>query len=188
MLDGLARAGVVGTIKHMPGNGRTSVDTHKALPTITSTDAELEIDLAPFKALKDTPIGMTGHLLFQAWDPVLPSTQSPFVINEIIRKRIGFSGLLLTDDLDMEALSGTVPERAEASVKAGCDIALNCWAKRADMEGICARLPSMPEMTANRLEQALKGMGIANRSADYTELVAKRDALLALLDAESVKA
>ena len=188
MLDGLARAGVVGTIKHMPGNGRTSVDTHKALPTITATDAELEIDLAPFKALKDTPIGMTGHLLFQAWDPVLPSTQSPFVINEIIRKRIGFSGLLLTDDLDMEALSGTVPERAEVSVKAGCDIALNCWAKRDDMEGICARLPSMSEATANRLEQALKGMGIADRSADYAELVAKRDALFALLDAGSAKA
>lgn len=188
MLDGLARAGVVGTIKHMPGNGRTSVDTHKALPTITASDAELELDLAPFKALKDTPIGMTGHLLFQAWDPVLPSTQSPFVIEEIIRKRIGFDGLLLTDDLDMEALSGTVPERAEVSVKAGCDIALNCWAKRADMEGICARLPSMPEATAIRLARALEGVGVTNRSADNADLVAKRDAMLALLDAESAKA
>lgn len=188
VLDGLARAGVVGTIKHMPGHGRTSVDTHKELPTVTASEAELDSDLAPFIALKDTPIGMTGHLVFNAWDPDHPATQSPFVIEQIIRQRIGFDGLLLTDDLDMEALSGTVPERAEVSVRAGCDIALNCWAKRADMEGICERLPTMPEETSARLARALDGMGAADRSAEYAELVSKRDALFALLEDGVAKA
>jgi beta-N-acetylhexosaminidase len=188
VLDGLARAGVVGTIKHMPGHGRTTVDTHKALPTVTANEVELESDIAPFKALNSAPIGMTGHLVFNAWDPDHPATQSPYVIEEIIRKRIGFDGLLLTDDLDMEALSGTVPERAEASVNAGCDIALNCWGRMADMTGICEKLPTMSDATSARLERALSGMGQASRSADQAELVAKRDALFALLETTGAKA
>ena len=109
VLDGLERAGICGTIKHMPGHGRSLVDTHKELPTVTATDAELEWDLAPFKALADAPMAMTGHLVFTAWDADHPATQSPYVIEQIIRQRVGFGGLLLTDDLDMEALSGTVP-------------------------------------------------------------------------------
>jgi len=188
VLDGLARAGVVGTIKHMPGHGRTSVDTHKALPTVTASEDELESDLAPFKALHDAPIGMTGHLVFNVWDPDRPATQSPIVIEQIIRQRIGFDGLLLTDDLDMEALSGTVPERAEVAVKAGCDIALNCWAKIDDMTGICERLPSMPAITTARLERALEGMGRASRSAEPADLLAKRDALFALLETGEARA
>jgi beta-N-acetylhexosaminidase len=188
VLDGLARAGVVGTIKHMPGHGRTSVDTHKALPTVTASDAELESDLAPFKALNSAPIGMTGHLVFNAWDRDHPATQSPFVIAEIVRKRIGFDGLLLTDDLDMKALSGTVPERAEVSVRAGCDIALNCWARMADMTGICERLPTMSAATSARHARALVGMGHANRSAEQADLVAKRDALFALLETDAARA
>jgi beta-N-acetylhexosaminidase len=188
VLDGLARAGVVGTIKHMPGHGRTSVDTHKALPTVTASDAELESDLAPFIALKDTPIGMTGHLVFNAWDPDHPATQSPFVIEQIIRQRIGFDGLLLTDDLDMEALSGSVPQRAEISVKAGCDIALNCWGKMADMAGICELLPGMSDATTARLSRAHAGMGAVSRSGDYAELVAKRDALFALIEGAEARA
>jgi len=184
VLDGLARAGVAGTVKHMPGHGRTSVDTHKAMPTVTASEEELETDLAPFRALKDAAIGMTGHLLFTAWDKDNPATQSPFVIHEIIRKRIGFAGLLLTDDLDMEALSGSVPERAERAVQAGCDIALNCWAKMDDMVGIAERLPTMREETAARLERALAGTADFSGPPDLapqTALLEKRDALLALL-------
>lgn len=188
VLDGLARAGVVGTIKHMPGHGRTSVDTHKELPTVTASEAELESDLAPFIALKDTPIGMTGHLVFNAWDPDHPATQSPFVIEQIIRQRIGFDGLLLTDDLDMEALSGSVPERAEVSLKAGCDIALNCWAKMDDMSGICERAGTMPERTKARLDRALSAMGQPQPSGELAELVNKRDALFALLEDGVAKA
>ncbi|WP_120717481.1 beta-N-acetylhexosaminidase [Tsuneonella amylolytica] len=178
-LEGLALAGVAGCIKHMPGHGRSLCDTHKELPTVTASEAELETDIAPFRALKDTPIGMTGHLVFTAWDPDRPATQSPTVIRDIIRSRIGFGGLLLTDDLDMEALSGTVPERAEIAVKAGCDIALNCWAKMDDMTSIAERLPSMSAETAARLDRALEGTGIVP-DGDKADLLATRDTLLAI--------
>jgi beta-N-acetylhexosaminidase len=183
VLDGLARAGIAGTIKHMPGHGRTTTDTHVEMPTVTASDEELEIDIAPFRALNQTPIGMTGHLLFTAWDSERPATQSPYVIEQIIRKRIGFDGLLLTDDLDMEALSGSVPERAEISVKAGCDIALNCWAKMDDMTGIAQRLPTMSPRTAERLDRALASMQLDGASGDQGALIAKRDSLLALTGA-----
>ena len=185
-LDGLARAGVAGVIKHMPGHGRTTVDTHKAMPTVTASEAELETDLAPFRALKDAAIGMTGHLLFTAWDAENPATLSPFVIQEIIRKRIGFAGLLLTDDLDMEALSGTVPERAERAVAAGCDLALNCWAKMDDMIGIAALLPTMRTETAIRIDRALAGtadFAAPVEIAVQTALLDTRDRLLALAQA-----
>ena len=184
VLDGLARAGIAGTIKHMPGHGRSNTDTHLELPTVTASAEELEIDLAPFRALNTAPIGMTGHLLFTAWDSENPSTQSPFVIEEIIRQRIGFDGLLLTDDLDMEALSGTVPERAERSLAAGCDIALNCWAKMDDMIGIAQGLPVMSGKTSQRLERALAATRLDGASGDQAALLATRDALLALLPAE----
>lgn len=181
VLDGLARAGVAGTIKHMPGHGRSECDTHKEMPTVTATAEELERDIAPFRALNNAPSGMTGHLKFTAWDNENPATQSPFIISEIIRKRIGFDGLLMTDDLDMEALSGTVPERAEKAIAAGCDIALNCWAKLDDMTGICERLPAMSARTAERLDRALSYTRLDGGSGDQAELVAKRDALLALV-------
>jgi beta-N-acetylhexosaminidase len=180
VLEGLARAGVVGTIKHMPGHGRALCDSHKELPTVCASAAELEADLAPFRALAHAPVGMTGHIVFTAWDAERPATQSPVVIQDIIRGAIGFEGLLLTDDLDMEALSGTVPDRAETAIAAGCDVALNCWAKMDDMTGIAARLPALGGEGQARLARALAGMGVADRSADHAALVAKRDALLAL--------
>ena len=184
VLDGLARAGVAGTIKHMPGHGRTTTDTHKAMPTVTATLAELEADIAPFRSLADAPIGMTGHLLFTAWDAENPATLSPYVIEEVIRCQIGFDGLLLTDDLDMEALSGTVPSRAARAVAAGCDIALNCWARMEDMIGICYALPDMSAKTHARLERALSATSIARQPlGDQGALIAKRDALLALVQA-----
>ncbi len=179
VLDGLAKAGVQGTIKHMPGHGRTMCDTHKAMPTVTASEAELEIDLAPFKALNHAAIGMTGHLLFTAWDAQNPATQSATIVRDIIRGKISFDGLLLTDDLDMEALSGTVPERAERAIAAGCDVALNCWARMDDMTGICERLLALGAAGQARLERALAGMGNAEQ-ADQAELIAKRDALLEL--------
>ena len=182
MLDGLARAGVAGTIKHMPGHGRTTCDTHKAMPTVTECDADLESDIAPFRALNDAPSGMTGHLKFTAWDDENPATQSPYIIREIIRGRIGFDGLLFTDDLDMEALTGTVPERAEKSVAAGCDLALNCWGRMDDMTRICERLPTMAGKTAERLARALSFTRLDDAQGDQAELVAKRDALLALVE------
>ena len=177
ILDGLARAGVAGCVKHMPGHGRTTTDTHKELPTVTASDAELEVDLAPFKTLSNAPIGMTGHLLFTAWDAENPATLSRYVIEQIIRERIGFDGLLLTDDIDMEALSGTVPERAEQAITAGCDLVLNCWAKMGDMTGIVERMPVMSSETRTRLDRALADTRITGPHKDKAELLAKRDAL-----------
>jgi len=185
VLDGLARAGVAGTIKHMPGHGRTHCDTHKAMPTVTECEADLEADLAPFRTLNDAPTGMTGHLKFTAWDADNPATQSPTIIQEIIRGKIGFDGLLMTDDLDMEALTGTIPERAAISVAAGCDIALNCWAKPDDMTGICEMLPALSAKGAERLERALAVTRLDGASGDHAELIAKRDALLALVGTEA---
>ena len=158
-------------------------DSHKELPTVTASAAELESDLAPFKALADAPMAMTGHICFTAWDADHPATQSPFVIDEIIRKVIGFDGLLLTDDLDMEALDGTVPQRAEVALAAGCDIALNCWAKLDDMAGIAARCPTMSAATAARLERALAVTRLDGARGIQAELLAKRDALLRLVEA-----
>ena len=185
VLDGLARAGVASTIKHMPGHGRTHCDTHKAMPTVTECEADLESDLAPFRMLNDAPTGMTGHLKFTAWDADNPATQSPYIIQEIIRGKIGFDGLLMTDDLDMEALSGTVPERAAKAVAAGCDIALNCWAKPDDMTGICNVLPALSAKGAERLDRALAVTRLDGASGDHAELIAKRDALLALVGTEA---
>jgi beta-N-acetylhexosaminidase len=181
ILEGLAAGGLTGCIKHMPGHGRTDVDTHKALPTVTASAAELEDDLAPFRTLNHALIGMTGHLVFTAWDAENPATLSPTIIRDIIRGEIGFDGLLLTDDIDMEALGGTIPERAARAHAAGCDIILNCWAKMVDMEGICEVLPAISEATAARLDRALAPTRIAPAIApEQAELLAKRDALLAL--------
>ncbi len=180
VLDGLERGGVAGCIKHMPGHGRTTTDTHKEMPTVTAGEEELETDLAPFRALKGAPIGMTGHLLFTEWDEENPATLSEKIISEIIRGRIGFDGLLLTDDIDMEALDGTIPERSARAHAAGCDIVLNCWGKMEDMQGICDVLPSMSDATSQRLDRALEHTQIRDNLGSAAELLAKRDALLGL--------
>ncbi len=185
VLDGLARAGIAGTIKHMPGHGRACADSHKELPAVTADQDELATDLAPFCALSSATMAMTAHVLFTTWDEDNPATLSAKIIAEIIRGRIGFDGLLLTDDLDMEALSGSVPERAARALAAGCDIALNCWAKMDDMTGIARRLPAMTDQGAARLERALAGTRLDGASGDQASLLAKRDALLALLPDQS---
>lgn len=184
VLDGLAAAGVAGVVKHIPGHGRAGADSHKELPTVTASEAELDIDIAPFRTLAAAPIAMTGHIRFTAWDADNPATQSPFVIAEIIRKRIGFGGLLLTDDLDMEALADSVPARAARAIAAGCDIALNCWAKMDDMVAIAKALPGLSGDAAARFDRALAATDPGKADpARQAELLAKRDALLALAGA-----
>lgn len=182
-LDGLARAGVAGVVKHMPGHGRALVDSHKELPTVTATAEDLALDLAPFRTLRHAAIAMTGHVRFTAWDAENAATHSAFVIEEIIRKGVGFGGLLLTDDLDMQALGGTVPERAAKAQVAGCDIALNCWAKMDDMVGIAEVLSPMTARTAQRLDRALAPTAAFDCPPDLSEqptLLATRDRLLDL--------
>lgn len=180
VLDGMGRAGVVGCLKHMPGHGRATVDSHKELPTVTASDAELETDIAPFRALSDYPLGMSAHIVFTAWDADHPATLSPIVINDIIRGRIGFDGLLLTDDIDMQALDGSIPDRAERALAAGCDIVLNCWAKMDEMMGIADRCPSLSAAAAERLDRVHASMSDLPDAIETHDLLAKRDALLAV--------
>ena len=178
VLEGLARSGVTGCVKHMPGHGRAMADSHKELPRVEANEEELEIDLEPFRTLADAPIAMTSHVLYTAWDASNPATLSPTVIGEIIRKRIGFTGLLLTDDIDMEALEGPVPERGAQALEAGCDLVLNCWAKMDDMIGLAGTLPAMSDETRLRLDRALGAAGGSEAAGDRAELIARRDALL----------
>ena len=177
VLDGLARGGVTGCVKHMPGHGRAMVDSHKDLPVVDASDEALAADIQPFQTLGKAPIAMSAHIRYTAWDADLPATLSPFVIEQIIRQRIGFDGLLLTDDIDMQALQGSVPDLSQQAIAAGCDLVLNCWAKMDDMIGIAKKLPVTSAKTAERLERALAYPGKA-QPADHAELIAKRDSLL----------
>jgi beta-N-acetylhexosaminidase len=181
VLDGLRRGGVLGTIKHMPGHGRAMVDSHLELPRVTASDAELEQDIAPFRALNTAEIGMTGHILFEAWDSERCATHSPWIVDTIIRQRIGFDELLLSDDLDMKALAGDVPDRAARAIAAGCDIALNCWARMDEMVGIVDALLDISEASRARLERARAAINPVTHWSHQADLIAKRDALLALV-------
>ncbi|MCA0978121.1 beta-N-acetylhexosaminidase [Qipengyuania flava] len=182
VLDGMAKAGVAGCLKHMPGHGRATMDSHKELPVVTASDAELETDIAPFRELAGHPLGMSAHIVFTAWDDSNPATLSDTVIAEIIRGRIGFDGLLLTDDIDMQALEGTIPDRGAAALAAGCDIILNCWANMDDQRQIAERFPDMAEKTAQRLDRVHSAMGDQPDEIETADLIAKRDALLALTE------
>jgi len=183
VIDGLADAGVAGCLKHMPGHGRAMVDSHKELPTVTASDAELEVDIAPFSSLAEyTKIGMSAHITFTAWDAQNPATLSTRVIEDVIRGRIGFEGLLLTDDIDMQALDGTIAERSAKAIAAGCDLVLNCWAKIPDMEATVEILPTISERAERRLAAALEVSANAESILDCGELLAKRDALLSLTE------
>lgn len=180
VLEGLAAAGVAGVVKHVPGHGRAAADSHKELPTVTVSAEELEIDIAPFCTLADAPIAMTAHIVYTAWDKAHPATQSARVIEDIIRQRIGFDGLLLSDDLDMDALSGSVPQRGARAIAAGCDVALNCWADMEDMQGLAKALPALTAKGQARLAMALAQTDIVMPDMTrQTELVARRDALIA---------
>jgi beta-N-acetylhexosaminidase len=178
-LEGLAAGGVVGVVKHMPGHGRAIVDSHHLLPTVTASEAELEVDLEPFRALAGAPMGMTSHIVFEAWDAERPATLSPVVIREVIRGRLGFDGLLMTDDIDMKALSGSAGDKAAGAIAAGCDLVLDCWARMDDMIAIADRLGAISDRSRARLEAAMASAGAP--AGDFEELVTKRDALLALV-------
>lgn len=180
ILDGLQRGGVVGVVKHMPGHGRAKQDSHYHLPTVTASDAELEIDLQPFARLKDAPMGMTSHIVFEAWDADRPATLSPTVIEQIIRRRIGFDGLLMTDDIDMKALSGTAGDKAAGAIAAGCDVVLDCWGKMEQMEEVVGRLADISAVSRARLDRAMATIAGAQGGGDMAALIEKRDALLAL--------
>lgn len=125
-LDGLAAGGVAGVIKHIPGHGRSVSDSHLELPRVTAGQNELAKDFDAFARLADAPMAMTAHIAYEAYDPGRAATVSRVMIQEVIRSRIGFDGLLMSDDLGMKALGGTLTERADAAIAAGCDMLLHC--------------------------------------------------------------
>jgi beta-N-acetylhexosaminidase len=177
MLEGLALGGVVGVVKHMPGHGRALVDSHHLLPTVTATAAELEADLAPFRTLAHATMGMTSHIVFEAWDPAAPATLSPIIVEQVIRGAIGFDGLLMTDDIDMKALSGTAGGKAAGAIAAGCDLVLDCWARMDEMRDIAGRLGEISPASRVRLDRAMATL--RPPEGDMAEAIARRDALLA---------
>lgn len=181
VLDGMASAGVVGVVKHIPGHGRALVDSHKELPVVTASAEELELDLEPFERLRAAPMGMTAHVVYTAWDATRPASLSPTVISEIIRGRIGFEGWLMSDDLGMEALSGDAGVRAAGVIAAGCDVALHCSGKMDEMVAVAAAAPAMTPEGEARLARAMATVLVADDGANFAETVAKRDALLALV-------
>lgn len=170
-------AGVLPVIKHLPGHGRSSVDTHHGLPVVTANLAALQTtDFAPFRALSDLPMAMTAHLVFTALDPEHPATQSPAAIRAI-RQDIGFGGLLMTDDLNMQALTGSLADRAARSIAAGVDIALHCKGDLAEMQNVAGAAGDMAESTLARAAAALLARR-GNPPLDPAALQAELDALL----------
>jgi beta-N-acetylhexosaminidase len=158
--EGLLAGGVLPVIKHMPGHGRATKDSHLELPTVAATRADLEAsDFVPFRALADLPAAMTAHVVFSAIDPTAPASVSPRLTREVIRESIGFDGLLMSDDLGMAALSGSMPERAEAVLRAGSDVALLCGGDCAEMEAVATVVPPLAGRSLARFKRACAAIG-----------------------------
>ncbi|MCT8160736.1 beta-N-acetylhexosaminidase [Pseudoruegeria sp. SHC-113] len=169
--------GVLPVLKHIPGHGRASLDSHKELPRVSALKRELQaVDFAPFKALSDLPLGMSAHIVFEDIAPDGPATTSPTMVR-LIREEIGFDGLLMTDDLSMEALSGSVSERARASLAAGCDMILHCNGKLPEMEAIAAEAGALGGAALARAKAAMAARR-APEPADLEALLAEHEALL----------
>ncbi|SLN65290.1 Beta-hexosaminidase [Aquimixticola soesokkakensis] len=167
-LEGMAVRGVAGVIKHMPGHGLAQADSHHDLPVVTADRAVLEaVDFAPFRALKDSPMAMSAHLVYTALDPERPATQSPVMI-DLIRREIGFGGLLMTDDISMNALAGDVSTRSHAALRAGCDVILHCNGKMDEMEAV-AGLGAMSAPAQTRADAAARARPTA-RPVDIAAL------------------
>jgi beta-N-acetylhexosaminidase len=148
--------GVLPVIKHIPGHGRANVDSHRALPTIPTEYAELsKTDFLPFKTLADMPIAMTAHIIYSAIDRENPATTSAKVISEIIRKIIGFDGMLISDDLSMQALDGMFADRTQAALAAGCDAVLHCSGDMSEMREIADTVSYFSDKSLDRLQRAL---------------------------------
>ena len=171
---GLLAAGVQPVMKHAPGHGRARVDSHEAMPEVDDID---EADLFPFAANADLPWMMTAHLLYRALDPVRPGTLSPTVIGDVIRGRIGFDGVLVSDDLAMGALTGTPAERACAALTAGCDVALYCPGTMDDNIAVLEAVPPLTDVAEDRLAAARDAAAAGKMALDPARLLAERDGL-----------
>jgi len=179
-LDGLASAGVVGVIKHMPGHGRALVDSHETLPVVSASPEEMEVDVEPFRTLRSAPMGMTCHCVYTAWDGERPGSQSPIVIGEVIRGLIGFDGFLMSDDIGMNALGGGFAERARGVIEAGTDAVLHCSGVMEEMVAVASAAGELGETGRARLERAMASVAGGSNGVSYAELAETRDRLLAL--------
>lgn len=182
-LDGLQAGGVVGVVKHIPGHGRATLDSHLALPVVDAPDSQLADDLAPFARLADAPMAMTAHIVYTAWDRERCASISPRIITDMIRDRCGFDGLLMSDDLGMQALSTqpgceTMAGRGRAVVAAGCDIALHCSGDFTEMRELADALPGITAGARRRLDAAMDWPSTPDPALRVADAAGRRDALL----------
>jgi beta-N-acetylhexosaminidase len=177
--QGLEQGGVLPVLKHIPGHGRATADTHFRLPEVDTARVELErTDFAAFQPLADLPMAMTAHVVFSALDPAQPATTSATIIEQVIRGVIGFQGLLMSDDVSMNALAGSIAERTRAIFAAGCDMVLHCNGNLDEMREVAAETPELSGKALERARLALESRGTPqpfDRQAGRVEL----DALIA---------
>ena len=176
--EGLEQGGVLPVLKHIPGHGRATADSHIGLPTVDTARNELErTDFAAFQPLADLPMAMTAHVVFSALDPAHPATTSATIIQQVIRGVIGFQGLLMSDDVSMNALAGTIAERTRAIVDAGCDMVLHCNGKLDEMRDVARETP---ELAGDALQRAIRALASRKppQPLDRRAVRAELDALL----------
>jgi beta-N-acetylhexosaminidase len=183
--EGLEQGGILPVLKHIPGHGRATADTHFKLPVVDTSAVELDaFDFAAFKPLADLPMAMTAHVVFSALDPEQPATTSATIITQVIRGSIGFQGLLMSDDVSMNALAGSIAERTRAIVAAGCDIVLHCNGKLDEMRDVAAETPLLEGKALERAKAVLA----SRRQPDAFDRVKARadlDALIARAEASA---
>jgi beta-N-acetylhexosaminidase len=171
--DGLEHGGILPVLKHIPGHGRATADSHFRLPLVETGRKELErTDFAPFRTLADLPMAMTAHVVFSALDPVHPATTSATIVAQVIRDEIGFQGLLMSDDVSMNALSGSISERTRAIFAAGCDIVLHCNGKLEEMREVAAETPAL---SGKALERATLALASRRAVQPFDRLAARRE-------------
>jgi beta-N-acetylhexosaminidase len=176
--EGLAAGGILPVLKHIPGHGRANADSHEKLPVVHAPRATLEAsDFAAFRPLKKLPLAMTAHVVFTAIDPVLPATTSATMIGEVIRGLIGFDGILMSDDISMGALSGSIAERTRAAIAAGIDVVLHCNGKLDEMQAVAAAAPELAGDASRRAAAALA----ARKPAQAIDLTAARREFAAMM-------
>ena len=160
VVEGTLAGGVLPVIKHVPGHGRAMADSHLSLPRIDASAEELiEVDFRPFMALCHAPLAMTAHVLLTAFDEERPASTSPVIMGEVIRELIGLTGLVISDDIGMQALGGPFAERAAAVIDAGCDVALHCSGELAEMREVASAVPPLEGESAERFARAIAELG-----------------------------
>ena len=169
--EGLEQGGILPVLKHIPGHGRATADTHFKLPVVDTAKIELErTDFAAFQPLADLPMAMTAHVVFSALDPAHPATTSATIIEQVIRGVIGFQGLLMSDDVSMNALAGSIPERTRAIIAAGCDMVLHCNGKLEEMQEVARETP---ELSGEALARAGRALAARRQPLPFDRLAAR---------------